>query len=115
MYTNSHYNKGQAENRIATYPNENKSAVNYMVKTEIRLKYSGLIVFTSRLLSVTTGLAFVLMITRSVSKEQFGIWGNLSDVLSYFILLSGILPFWTTHHVVIVVADDITIQARPVE
>jgi hypothetical protein len=26
-----------------------------------------------------------------------------------------ILPFWTTHHVVVVVADDITIQARPVK
>jgi len=30
-----------------------------MVKSEIRLKYSGLIVFTSRLLSVVTGIAFV--------------------------------------------------------
>ncbi len=70
-----------------------------MVKSEIRLKYSGLILFTSKLLSVATGLAFVLMITRSVSKEQFGIWGNLSDVLSYFLLLATVLPFWTTRFV----------------
>jgi len=70
-----------------------------MVKSEIRLKYSGLILFTSRLLSVATGLAFVLMITRSVSEEQFGIWGNVSDVFSYFIILATVLPFWTTRFV----------------
>jgi O-antigen/teichoic acid export membrane protein len=70
-----------------------------MVKSEIRLRYSGFIVFTSKLLSVATGLAFVLMITRSVSKEEFGIWGNVSDVFSYFVLLATVLPFWTTRFV----------------
>jgi len=70
-----------------------------MVKSEIRLRYSGFVLFASSLLSIATGLAFVLMITRSVSKEQFGIWGNISDVLSYFILLAGVLPFWTTRFV----------------
>ncbi|UCG44593.1 MAG: hypothetical protein JSV58_04085 [Candidatus Bathyarchaeota archaeon] len=70
-----------------------------MVKGEIRLKYAGIVLFGSKLLSVVTGLAFVLMITRSVSAEEFGIWGNLSDVLSYFILLSTVIPFWTTRFV----------------
>lgn len=67
-----------------------------MGKNEIRLRYSGFILFTSRLLSVATGLAFVLMITRSVPKAEFGIWGNLSDILGYFVLFAGVLPFWTT-------------------
>ncbi|UCG45367.1 MAG: hypothetical protein JSV58_00895 [Candidatus Bathyarchaeota archaeon] len=70
-----------------------------MENQEIRLKYSGLILFGSRLLSVITGLAFILMITRSVSVEEFGIWGNLNDVLSYFILLANVIPFWTTRFV----------------
>ena len=70
-----------------------------MVKSEIRLKYSGLIVFASHLLSVATGLAFVLMVTRSVSPEEFGIWGNISDLSNYFILLSGVIPFWATRFV----------------
>ena len=70
-----------------------------MVKSEIRLRYSGYILFTSKLLSVATGLAFVLMITRSVSTEEFGIWGNIIDVFSYFILLATVLPFWTTRFV----------------
>jgi O-antigen/teichoic acid export membrane protein len=70
-----------------------------MVKSEIRLRYSGFILFTSKLLSVATGLAFVYMITRSVSTAEFGIWGNISDVFSYFILLATVLPFWTTRFV----------------
>ena len=70
-----------------------------MIKSEIRLRYSGFILFTSKLLSVATGLAFVLMITRNVSKEQFGIWGNVNDLYSYFILFAGVLPFWATRFV----------------
>jgi O-antigen/teichoic acid export membrane protein len=70
-----------------------------MAKSEIRLKYSGFIVFASRLLSVATGIAFVLMITRTVSELEFGIWGNISDVSSYFVLLASVLPFWTTRFV----------------
>jgi len=70
-----------------------------MVKSEIKLRYSGFIVFASKLLSVATGIAFVLMITRTVSEVEFGIWGNINDVFSYFILLAGVLPFWTTRFV----------------
>jgi len=70
-----------------------------MVKSDIRLKYSGLIVFASYVLSVATGLAFVLMITRNVSIEEFGVWGNVSDLSNYFILLSGIIPFWAIRFV----------------
>ena len=70
-----------------------------MTKSEIRLRYSGLIVFASKLLSVATGIAFVLMITRTVSEVEFGIWGNISDVSSYFVLLAAVLPFWTTRFV----------------
>jgi len=71
-----------------------------MIKNEIRLKYSGLIVFASHILSATSGLAFVLMITRTVSTEDFGIWGNINDLSNYFILLSGVIPFWATRFIV---------------
>jgi len=70
-----------------------------MVKSNIRLKYSGLILFASNILSVATGIAFVLMITRSISAEEFGIWGNVRDLYNYFILLAGVLPFWATRFV----------------
>jgi O-antigen/teichoic acid export membrane protein len=70
-----------------------------MVKSDIRLKYSGLIVFVSYLISVATGFAFILMITRNVSTEEFGIWGNINDLRNYFILLSGVVPFWATRFI----------------
>ncbi len=71
-----------------------------MTKSNIRLKYSGFVVFASQLISVATGIAFILMITRSVSPEEFGIWGNVLDLIGYFTLLAGILPFWVTRFVV---------------
>ncbi len=67
-----------------------------MVNGEVRLRYSGLIIFLARLLSVGTGLIFTLMVTRNITTEMFGIYGNLSDVLSYFTLASSIFPFWAT-------------------
>ena len=56
---------------------------------------SGLILFLSRLISVATGLAFTIMITRSVPEAEYGIWVNITiDIVTYFTLLSSILPFW---------------------
>jgi len=60
-----------------------------------RLVRSGLILFLSRLISAVTGLAFTIMITRSVPEAEYGIWANINvDIVTYFTLLSGILPFW---------------------
>jgi len=67
-----------------------------MVEETIRLRYAGFILFASRLVSAATGIAFVLMVTRSTSAEEFGVWGNLGDVLGYFTLVAGMLPFWAT-------------------
>ncbi|MCD6445234.1 hypothetical protein J7L49_00400 [Candidatus Bathyarchaeota archaeon] len=68
-----------------------------MAKNQIRLQYSGFIIFISKMLSVATGFAFQLMIARVAAKSasEYGIWFNMSDLLNYFILLSGVLPFWT--------------------
>jgi len=70
-----------------------------MTKGKIRLKYSGFLLFASKILSVATGFGFILMIARSVSIEEFGIWGNINDILGYFVLLAAVIPFWTTRFV----------------
>jgi O-antigen/teichoic acid export membrane protein len=36
------------------------------------------------------------MITRSITVEEYGIYGNITDVLTYFTLPSLIIPFWIT-------------------
>jgi O-antigen/teichoic acid export membrane protein len=65
-------------------------------KNQIRLRYSGFIVFTTQLLGLITGLIFTLLLTRSMTASQFGIWTNIFDYTPYFIIFSGILPFWAT-------------------
>lgn len=61
---------------------------------QIRLRYSGFIVFTTQLLGVITGLIFTLLLTRSMTAAEFGIWTNIFDYTPYFIIVGGILPFW---------------------
>jgi len=70
-----------------------------MAKNSIRLQYSGFALFIAKLLSVATGLIFTLMLTRSLSKSDWGIWLNVSDVQLYFLLFATILPFWTMRFV----------------
>ena len=67
-----------------------------MGKNQIRLRYSGFVVFTTQLLGVITGLIFTLLLTRSMTVSQFGIWTNIFDYTPYFIILGGVLPFWAT-------------------
>jgi O-antigen/teichoic acid export membrane protein len=70
-----------------------------MEKNKIRLQYSGLILFSSKLLSVATGLLFTLMLTRILTRKEFGIWGNINDLTIYFLLTANIVPFWVTRFV----------------
>ncbi|MGB9756664.1 MAG: hypothetical protein ACPLVJ_02650, partial [Candidatus Bathyarchaeales archaeon] len=74
-----------------------------MAKNEIRLEYSGFVVFAVQLLSVATGVIFQLIIIRAISavtppdkvSDVYGVWSNVSkDVLPYFTLMAGVFPFW---------------------
>jgi hypothetical protein len=76
-----------------------------VVKRKIALQYSGFVVFASKLVSVITGLAFNLMVARSVQprteiSDEYGVWGNLNQILlPYFTLVSGVIPFWAMRFV----------------
>jgi hypothetical protein len=68
-------------------------------KEEIRLQYSGYILFATRLVSIFTGLAFQLMVARTAldvdpTKKLNDLWLNITDLLPYFTLLASVLPFW---------------------
>jgi O-antigen/teichoic acid export membrane protein len=39
------------------------------------------------------------MIARATTKPEYGIWFNIRDVLTYFTLLAGVLPFWALRFV----------------
>jgi len=67
-----------------------------VTKKEIRLQYTGFMVFAAKMLSVATGFIFQLMIARAVAEpREYDTWFNINDVLAYFTLLAGVLPFWT--------------------
>lgn len=70
-----------------------------MKKDEIRLQYSGFVVFAAQMLSIITGLVFTLLLTRNMTKQEYGIWANIFDLIGYFLLLSGVFPFWTMRFV----------------
>ena len=65
-----------------------------MTKKPIRLQYSGFVIFGTKMLSVATGMIFTLLVIRNVTKEQYGIWSNVFDLMAYFVLLASALPFW---------------------
>ncbi len=67
-----------------------------MSKNQIRVQYSGFIIFGSQIFSVATGLIFTLLLTRNMNTSQYGIWTNIFDYTAYFWLFSGVLPFWAT-------------------
>lgn len=69
---------------------------NITSKNQIRVQYSGFIIFASQILSIATGLIFTLLLTRNMSTAEYGIWTNIFDYTAYFWLFSRVLPFWAT-------------------
>jgi len=64
--------------------------------SSIRLKYSGLVNFASRMISVLTGLLFTMLVTRRLTEELFGTWQFYASLLSYFTIPSSISNYWLT-------------------
>jgi O-antigen/teichoic acid export membrane protein len=70
-----------------------------MDKKQLRLQYSGFIIFAAQILSIVTGLAYTLLITRSMTPDQYGTWTNIFDYTGYFLIFSTFIPFWATRFV----------------
>ena len=70
-----------------------------MSRDELRVHYSGFIIFAAQILSVITGVIFTLLLTRNMTQTEYGVWNNIFDVGTYFTLASGLFPFWATRFV----------------
>src|SRR4030065_2581561 len=72
-----------------------------LARKEIRLQYTGYVIFAAKLIGVATGLIFQLMLVRSIPEgsPEYGIWGNINSVIPYFTLLGGVVPFWVMRYV----------------
>jgi O-antigen/teichoic acid export membrane protein len=60
----------------------------------IRVGYSGLIFFGSRILSMFTGLVFITLVTRNLPPSDFGLWQLILSVIGYAALPNVIVGYW---------------------
>jgi len=65
----------------------------------IRLRYTGLVAFASKISSIFTGLAFLFFLTRNVTLESFGVWALVMVVVSYIIFPVSVTNYWVTRYV----------------
>jgi hypothetical protein len=71
-----------------------------LAKKELRLQFSGFAVFAAKLVSVATGFAFQFMLARAIGgSSESNIWFNITDVVTYFTLLGGVVPFWVMRYI----------------
>ena len=61
---------------------------------KVRLKFSILINFVMRILSLSAGLLFTISVTRKLSVEDFGTWTMLFKYISYVLPFAAIFSYW---------------------
>ena len=64
--------------------------------SEIRATHAGLISFFGGLIGLVTGSIFSLIITRVLTPEEYGYWGLIFSVVSYFPLILSVIGYWST-------------------
>ena len=66
---------------------------------QISVRRTGFVVFSFRILSIFTGLAFLLMMTRTLSTAQFGLWEVVLDLVTFASYPAGWLVYWATRDI----------------
>lgn len=56
-------------------------------------------VFSSRIISVFTGLIFLVMMTRTLAAPPFGLWEVIIDVVAFSSYPAGMVAFWATREI----------------
>lgn len=62
--------------------------------SHIRLRYSGLVLFSAQIVSNIISFAFIVFVGRSLMVHEFGGWFFVGSALAYFHLTKRLLPFW---------------------
>ena len=65
----------------------------------IRVTYSGLVAFAVAMVSIVTGTIFVVMVTRQLEPEEFGVWTIIGTMIHYVVATSPIISYWTVRQV----------------
>ncbi len=64
------------------------------VPRKIRLRYAGLINFIANIISIFTGLIFVILVSRKLPEEQFGLWHYLGVIVQYYVIPATLINYW---------------------
>ncbi len=67
--------------------------------SNVRVTYSGLFAFFVSLIGIVTGLAFILIVTRNLSPEEFGTWSLIGSIIGYVMISESVINFWTTREI----------------
>ena len=69
------------------------------LQSKIHLRRTGLIVFSARILSIFTGMLFLVMITGWLSPTKFGLWEVILSYVAFASYPSYWLGFWATREI----------------
>jgi O-antigen/teichoic acid export membrane protein len=67
--------------------------------SQISLRRTGLVVFGARIASIFTGLVFLVMMTRSLTPGQFGLYEVITDIVTFAAYPAGLVAFWATRDI----------------
>ena len=65
----------------------------------IRVTYSGLISFAASIVTAVFMMGFMLIVTRTISQQDYGTWGLISSLFFYGLIASSFINFWTIRDV----------------
>jgi O-antigen/teichoic acid export membrane protein len=65
----------------------------------IRVIYSGLFFFIVGIITILTGLIFMLIITRTLNQQEFGTWTLITGLIFYVTLIQPITSYWITREI----------------
>ena len=67
--------------------------------SEIRVTYSGFLIFVISIVTAISASVVTIIITRTLAVEDFGLWTLISSLLVYSLVLDPIISFWTTRNI----------------
>ena len=70
-----------------------------VVNMTIRVLYSGLFFFVVGIITILTGLVFMLIITRTLSQQEFGTWTLIMGLIVYVTIIEPIGSYWVTREI----------------
>lgn len=67
--------------------------------SSVRVAYSGLIAFAVSIVSVITGTVFVIIVTRRLAPEDFGLWTLIGGIITYVVIVKPIITYWSVRQI----------------